>query len=197
MQMLPSCVGVASRRIVAPTVEGASHSRRIGAADACTRASLRRTAMRWMLRATIRLGAAAVGTSVGVTSARAQPARPAAEVLAAEEARRRAILANDTSALSALISDSLVVTLADGSRRGKQEEVGQNRASDRGIEAWDASDVTVRVHGDAAVVTGYAQLRDTFRGQPRRFGFHFTHVWSHRRGRWILVARHMSGRRDL
>jgi ketosteroid isomerase-like protein len=126
-----------------------------------------------------------------------QPPGGAAGVLAAEAARRAAILANDTSALGALVSDSLVVTLADGTRRGRAEEVAQNAAADRGIEAWDASDVAVRVYGDAAVVTGYARLRDTLRGQRRAFGFHFTHVWVWRGGRWLLAARHMSGRREL
>ena len=75
--------------------------------------------------------------------------------------------------------------------------MGQNRASDRGIEAWDAADVAVRVYGESAVVTGHAQLRDTLRGERRRVGFHFTHVRVRHGGRCMLVARHMSGRRDL
>ena len=133
---------------------------------------------------------------VRAAGAQAAPDRTA-EVRAAEAAHRAAILANDTLALSAMISDSLVVTLADGSRRGKAEEVGQNRASDRGIEAWEASDVAVRVYGDAAVVTGVARLRDRLRGQRREFGFHYTHLWVQQEGRWRLAARHMSGRRDL
>jgi ketosteroid isomerase-like protein len=139
----------------------------------------------------------ALGLLAATASADAQPSSRAAEVLAAEAARRAAILANDTSALGALVSDSLVVTLADGTRRGRAAEVAQNQASDRGVEAWDASDVAVRVYGDAAVVTGAARLRDTLRGQRRQFEFHYTHVWVRQDGRWRLAARHMSGRREL
>jgi ketosteroid isomerase-like protein len=149
-----------------------------------------------MRRIVSRLGSA-LGLLAATASADAQPSSRAAEVLAAEAARRAAILANDTSALGALVSDPLVVTLADGTRRGRAAEVAQNQASDRGVEAWDASDVAVRVYGDAAVVTGAARLRDTLRGQRRQFEFHYTHVWVRQDGRWRLAARHMSGRREL
>lgn len=118
-----------------------------------------------------------------------------AEVRRAEAARIDAILRNDAAALERLLADALVTTLDAGDVKSKAEELDANRAGARNVESWEASDVAIRVYGDAAVVTGRTAVEDSFRGEGRRrFTFRFTHVWARLGGRWQLVARHISGR---
>lgn len=120
---------------------------------------------------------------------------PKAEVSRAEAARVDAILRNDTAALERLLADSLVTTLDGGDVKTKADELAANRAGGRKVESWVASDVAIRLYGDTAVVTGRAEVEDSFRGEGRRrFTFRFTHVWARLDGRWQLVARHLSGR---
>lgn len=117
------------------------------------------------------------------------------EVKRAEAARIDAILRNDSAALERLLADSLVTTLDAGDVKTKADELAVNRASDRKLESWEASDVTVRLYGDTAVVTGRAAVKDSLRGEGERsFTFRFTHVWAKIGGRWQLVGRHISGR---
>jgi hypothetical protein len=124
-----------------------------------------------------------------------QAGRAEEEVRRAENARREAILSNDTAALNQLLADSLVTTLDSGEVKTKADEVAFDRAGNRKIESWDASDVAIRMYGDTAVVTGRAAVKDSVRGEGRRdFTFGFTHVWVKLDGRWQLVARHISGR---
>lgn len=116
------------------------------------------------------------------------------EVLAAEEVRRQAILGNDIGVLEGLIADNFVVTLDTGEVKTRADELAVNRAGARRVEAWDSSDVVVRVYGHTAVVVGRAAVRDSLQGRGRAFRFSYTHVWARLDGRWRLIARHVSNR---
>lgn len=120
------------------------------------------------------------------------------EVKQAEDARRAAILRNDTAALDHMIAASFLGTLDDGRLVKRADELAVNRPSDRKVESWDATDVVIRVYGDTALVTGRAAVKDRLRAEgTRAFTFSFTHVWAMLDGRWQLVARHISGRSVL
>src|SRR5438552_66152 len=80
------------------------------------------------------------------------------EVRRAENARRDAILRNDTSALDRLIANSFLSTLDDGRVVKKADELAASRPSDRKVESWNETDVVVRLYGDTAVVTGSAEV---------------------------------------
>ena len=117
------------------------------------------------------------------------------EVNHAEDARREAILRNDTAALDNMIAASFLGILDDGRVVNRADELAVNRPSDRKVESWDATDVVIRIYGDTALVTGRAAVKDRLRAEgTRAFTFSFTHVWAKLGGRWQLVARHISGR---
>ncbi|MBL8291357.1 MAG: nuclear transport factor 2 family protein [Bryobacterales bacterium] len=117
------------------------------------------------------------------------------EVRLAENARRDAVLRNDTGVLNQLIADSFVGTLDDGRVVNKAAELRANRLGDRKVEAWDSTNVAIRIYGNAAVVTGHAAVKDRFFNEGvRDFTFRYTHVWAKLDGRWQLVVRHISGR---
>lgn len=55
---------------------------------------------------------------------------------------------------------------------------------------WD--ELTVRVHGDAAIVIGRHTQEGTFQGHPVDGAFRSTHIAVRREGRWRLVGVHLS-----
>jgi len=139
--------------------------------------------------------AASLALASGALVQPGQANRAEEEVRRAESVRRHAILNNDTAALDRLLADSLLTTLDSGEVKTKADEVAINRAGSRKIESWEASDVSIRMYGDTAVVTGRAAVRDSLQGEgAREFTFRFTHVWVKLDGRLQLVARHISGR---
>lgn len=110
------------------------------------------------------------------------------QVLVAEEARRVAIIANDTAALNRLIAETFVGTLNAGDVKSKVDEVSVNARGTRRLSTWRSDSVEVRVFGQAAIVTGRAYVTDELRGNRRAFSFRFTHVWIYHDGRWQLAA---------
>jgi type II secretory pathway pseudopilin PulG len=136
------------------------------------------------------------GLSQGAAAASTQAANAAEQdERQAENARRDALLRNDTTALDRLIADSFLGTLDDGRTVRKPEQLAANRPGDRKVESWNQTDLVVRLYGETAVVTGLAAVKDRFRSEgAREFTFRFTHVWTKLDGRWQLVGRHISGR---
>ncbi len=77
----------------------------------------------------------------------------AAEVLAVEDRRRRALIDVDLDALDALFDDSLVHIHAPGVSMDKAQLL-EHTATRRAYLAIDRGVLTVRVVGDVAVITG-------------------------------------------
>jgi ketosteroid isomerase-like protein len=151
-----------------------------------------------MKRGFILLSIAATASLALAQDSFAQPrqtSKAEEEVRQAENARREAILQNDTAALDRLMANSYMATLDAGDVKTKADEIALDREGSRKIESWEASDVVIRLYGNTAVVTGRAAVKDSLRDEGMRdFTFRFTHVWIKLDGRWQLVARHISGR---
>jgi ketosteroid isomerase-like protein len=114
------------------------------------------------------------------------------EILSLEEERRQAILHNDAAAMDRLLAGEFIRTDFEGRTHDRADELSLYRNNRRQTQSWQATDVKVRVYGDAAVVTERVAAKDVLDGQPRDAEFRFTHVWAKRDGRWQLVARHGS-----
>ena len=50
-------------------------------------------------------------------------------------------------------------------------------------------DVTIRVYGDTAVVTGVQHIDVNLKGEDRKVNLRYLHVWVNGPGGWKLVAR--------
>jgi uncharacterized protein (TIGR02246 family) len=100
----------------------------------------------------------------------------------------------DPAALNRILADDFVMTDASGAVLNKMQYLSSV------VKAPDIShipqpspvsdDVTVRVYGDAAVVTGHSTVKGRSRGRGQFLSgqYRFTDVWVKRQGQWQAVA---------
>jgi ketosteroid isomerase-like protein len=118
-----------------------------------------------------------------------------ADVLATERAWIEALRANDAPALDAILADDYALTDDRGRRRSKADDLARARAGTLHFDVYDARDLSVRVWGDTAVVTGLGEVRGTSEGRAFASTFAFTDTFARADGRWRAVAAHVSQKR--
>lgn len=100
---------------------------------------------------------------------------------------------HDTTFAKRLFAADLVVTSANGTLKDREQELNDVRPTpDLVMEYFRTDSVRVRVYGNAAVLTGVAEWRFLYRGQPTTNRRRYTAVYT--RGgplRWRMVALHM------
>ena len=94
--------------------------------------------------------------------------------------------------LSALLSDDYLITMEDGSVYGKVGFISRTATPSEHVEISEFADLKVRVHGDAAVVTGNYHEQGESSGKPYEYRDRMTDVWMKLDGKWKLVASHYS-----
>ena len=110
------------------------------------------------------------------------------QLLAIENERVRALVANDFAALEQILADDLIYTHSTGVTESKAEYLGQLRSGQLKYHAMDHESVTVRLYGAAAVLTGRTKVRSVSKGQELRNDLKFTIVYAKQKGRWRMVA---------
>lgn len=111
------------------------------------------------------------------------------EVLAAEQARREAILADDMDALALLIADDVTHVHTTGVVQGKADLLHHVGGFLRFIDI-ERRNLKVRVIGqDHAVMTGEMTNTVARRGHDERVEVNafVTQVWARRDGRWQAI----------
>jgi ketosteroid isomerase-like protein len=114
-----------------------------------------------------------------------------------EEAWRTAVLASDTAAMNALLSDDYTAITANGTLQTKQEWLASLRSGRVHITTLDVSDRKVRFYGDTAVVTSRADVQGTGTEGEVLGGFRYTRVYvRNSQGKWKIVSFEASRIRD-
>ena len=117
---------------------------------------------------------------------------PADTIRSLDSAWARAYATHDTTLAKAIFADDLVITSSNGRMKDKRAELGDVAAQpDLQLEYFRTSDVAVRMFDGAAVVTGLAEWRFTFRGPPTTTRMRYTAVYARRGPRWEMVALHL------
>jgi hypothetical protein len=98
----------------------------------------------------------------------------------------------DTTALEPILADTYVDTDEQSHRSDKKGVLSVLKSGDLKIESIKLSDMKVEVYGFAAVVTGSAVQKGTFKGQPLPANVIFTDTFIKRNGKWTAVASHRS-----
>ncbi|KFX71755.1 hypothetical protein TMS3_0107515 [Pseudomonas taeanensis MS-3] len=115
------------------------------------------------------------------------------ELLVAEEARRKALIADDHATVKALFADDLVYVHTTGLIHNKREYLSYARDVVAYL-AIERGDLQVRVYGDVAVMTG-SQVNTLKKrnegGQVRGEGF-VTQVWIKGASGWQISSFHGS-----
>lgn len=120
----------------------------------------------------------------------AAPPAPDAEtaVRVANDQRFLAMVKGDVAALERLLADDLTYTHSNGTVETKQQFLASIRAKTLEYRVIEAEDVQVRVHGEAAIVTGRAAVKVATGGREMDLSLRFTALYIREGGAWKLAA---------
>jgi uncharacterized protein (TIGR02246 family) len=111
----------------------------------------------------------------------------AAAVTAVLHAACRAYQAGDAAALGHLLTEDYTLTDSRGQVTTREQDLAEVRSGAARYVRFENRDMRVRIHGDAAIVTGRTHI-ETANGQ--RAVFQFTDTLIRRDGRWRVAASH-------
>lgn len=118
----------------------------------------------------------------------ATPASVEDQLRGAEERRFIALVRADRDALEEILADDLVYTHSDGRTQSREDLVGSLVDGHIRYRHIDGQIEHVSPVGEAAVVTGRAQLGVEAAGRPVDLVVRYLAVYARRDGRWQLVA---------
>ena len=129
---------------------------------------------------------------IPVLSAAQQKSQDPEKILALEKKWTEAYKHRDISILSSLLAEDFVITVEDGSTYGKEGYIGHSADTSVHVDVAELSDLKVRMHGNAAVVTGAYHEKGTSRGKRYEYRDRLTDVWMKIDGRWHVISSHYS-----
>lgn len=110
------------------------------------------------------------------------------EVRQAEHERVHAALQGDVAKMDRLLAPDFANTTTRGEIRTKSETLALYGTGAMTMQGLELHQLSVRVYGNTAVVTGVQSWRETFKGEPRSGHARFIRVWVKREGRWRCVS---------
>jgi ketosteroid isomerase-like protein len=122
----------------------------------------------------------------------AQESDEANALLQTERALATAYLKSDADGIAQGVTEDYTLTDSTGKITTRADDFGEARKNDPKYEIFENYDMKVRVHGDTAVVTGKTHTKAVSGGKPFDALFQFTDTFVKDRGRWRLLAGHVS-----
>jgi ketosteroid isomerase-like protein len=144
-------------------------------------------------RACLNLIGSAVATFASVEAVQAVRAAgvpPEDEIRRVERARFDAMVARDIARLDTLLAIELSYTHGDGRVVDKATFIADLQSGDFTYLDIQPTGMTVRVFGDAAIVTGAAGMRVVNKGSPAQIRIVYTTTHIRRHDSWQMVAWH-------
>ena len=108
----------------------------------------------------------------------------------------RAHLEADTPALDALWADDITIVVPGMAPLGKADALKIWRAVPVKFTQYESSDLSARVEGTTAVVTGGIARARTFGGRSAKERWYFTKVYRFSGNAWRVIAFHASNAPD-
>jgi len=94
--------------------------------------------------------------------------------------------------LYTLLAEDFIITIEDGSTYGKTGYISHSAESGVHVEVAEMSDLKVRMHGNAGVITGAYHEKGESNGKRYEYHDRFTDVWMKTGGKWQVIASHYS-----
>jgi len=110
------------------------------------------------------------------------------DVLGFEARRCEAMITADFGALDQLLSDALTWTHASARQDDKASFLAGLRGGHTRYLEIRRSEERVHLHGEAAVVTGVADMRASIDGTERQLRNRYTNMWAKSDEGWQMVA---------
>jgi ketosteroid isomerase-like protein len=98
----------------------------------------------------------------------------------------------DIAALDHLVAADYLGVDARGQVQTKNDVLLRFASPDLKVTRIETADVTVRVFGDVAIITGRSASRGSFKSQPLGGKFRFIDIWVRRDEHWQIVASQMT-----
>lgn len=114
------------------------------------------------------------------------------EILRAEAVLCRAFVTVDVDVLREGLDRHFTLTDSRGVVSTLEQVIAELESRDPVYEVFRNHGQTVRLYGDAAVVTGITTIRGHSDSAPFANDFQFTDTWVYREGRWLMAASHVS-----
>jgi len=114
-----------------------------------------------------------------------KPDAASSKILALENKWNAAYKRGDIATMESLLATDFIITVEDGTTFSKSGYIAHNGDTTQRIEITEMSGLNVRMHGNAAVVTGGYHEKGTSKGKPYDFRDRFT-------GKWQVIASHYS-----
>ena len=126
--------------------------------------------------------------TAALISAQEDDAAARSQVLALEKAWNQAYKARDTTALAAILDNSLVLVEDDGSLKTKSEFLASVKSYSANQEQVAPESLTVRVFGSTAVAIGVIAVKESKGGKTVVHRERFIDTWIYKNGTWICIA---------
>jgi ketosteroid isomerase-like protein len=130
--------------------------------------------------------------TVPFAPAQNNPSSASSRILALENKWNAAYKRGDIATMESLLAPDFIITVEDGTTFSKSGYIAHNGDTTLHIEITEMSGLNVRMHGNAAVVTGGYHEKGTSKGKPYDFRDRFTDVWMNANGKWQVIASHYS-----
>jgi hypothetical protein len=109
-------------------------------------------------------------------------------LLAADDARYRALMASDVEALGRLLTDDFTYTHNAGYCDDKTAYLDRIRTGAVRYSDWDRVSATIRFYGGAGVMTGHMRMVANLPGEAIQLDNLYLAVWIILGGQWRLAA---------
>lgn len=114
------------------------------------------------------------------------------ELIALEHGWAEAGLKKDSAFFDRILADDFTSTGPEGNVITKAQYLAEMKSGDYLLDSFVQDDVKVRIYGDAAVVTGCANVKGQYKGEEASGQYQWTDTFIKRDGRWQCVATHSS-----
>jgi len=94
----------------------------------------------------------------------------------------------DSSALNAVLDDSVMLVEQDGMLRNKAEYLVRLRSSDVTVQQITPESITVKVFGGTAIALGIYAEKGIEGHRPYRRRCRFIDTWAFKKGKWVCIA---------
>lgn len=111
-----------------------------------------------------------------------------ADVLAADDARFRAMVASNWTALDAALADDLTYVHSTARLESKAEHVANLRAGKPHYRGIAPRERQVRVDGNVGIVNGVSEMHVERDGKEQRFTVRYLAVYALAGERWRMIA---------
>ena len=114
------------------------------------------------------------------------------ELIRLENAWADAWVKRDFAFFDRIMADDFTWTSPWGEVFTKTHNLALVKSGRDVIASWVLAEMKVRVYGDAAVVSGFDTVKETYKGEDVSGQNRFTHTWVKLAGRWQCAAAHSS-----